>query len=196
MIDDFLQGAAPEVWNSDLYAPQVGTAAGVHQICLSHQLRDLTDAVEADDLVGRLWAVALRHVFGRAIRLHREQGLVRPETFARRRVRIEKATDRLVFGPPLPLHSQARRLQKRYQQHRGSLYVFLEREAVVESRAGAVADRSGAVHAVRCRLGVPGPSSVSSPRSSNRACSSPAPGFPRSFIAPLSALPCTTPRFL
>jgi transposase len=43
---------------------------------------------------------------------------------------IEKATDRLVFGPPLPPRSEARRLQKRYQQHRDSLYVFLERTAV------------------------------------------------------------------
>jgi hypothetical protein len=51
-------------------------------------------------------------------------------TFARRRVLIEKATDRLVFGPPLPPRSEARRLQKRYQQHRGSLYMFLERTAV------------------------------------------------------------------
>ena len=50
-------------------------------------------------------------------------------TFARRRVLIERATDQLVFGPPLAT-SQARRLQKRYQAHRASLYVFLERDDV------------------------------------------------------------------
>ena len=61
-----------------------------------------------------------------------------------------------------------------------------------ESRAGAVADRSGAVHALFAGAAVPRPCSVSSPRSSIRACRFPAPGFPRSFISPLSAPPCTT----
>lgn len=41
VIDDFLDGAEPEVWEqvrfagSDLYAPQMLTAAGAHQVCLS-----------------------------------------------------------------------------------------------------------------------------------------------------------------
>jgi transposase len=130
VIDAFLAGAEPEVWGSDLWAPQVGTAAGRHQVCLSHQLRDLTYAVEADAPAEAIWARDLRHVFGRALRLHRERGTITPATFARRRVRIEKATDRLVFGPPLPHGSAARRLQKRYQQHRDSLYVFLARDDV------------------------------------------------------------------
>ena len=34
----------------------------------------------------RLWAIELRHVFGRAIRLHHERAQVTPETFARRRL--------------------------------------------------------------------------------------------------------------
>jgi transposase len=109
--------------------PQVGTAAGVHQVCLSHQVRDLTYAVEADGLDGRVWAVALRHAFGRAIRLHAERADLSPAQVARRRVRIGKAAERLVFGPPLGV-GVAWKLQRRYRQHWDSLFVFLERQDV------------------------------------------------------------------
>ncbi len=117
VIDAFLDGAEPEVWGSDLWAPQLGTAAGAHQICLAHQIRDLTYAVEVDALAERIWAIALRHLFGRAIRLHHERAAISAASFTRRRVRIEKATDRLVFGLPLTAKTEARRLQKRYQEH-------------------------------------------------------------------------------
>jgi hypothetical protein len=73
VIDTFLGDVEPEVWGSDLYEPQILTVAGEHQICLTHQERDLSFAVEADTGVARLWAIALRHVFGRAIRLHHER---------------------------------------------------------------------------------------------------------------------------
>jgi transposase len=147
VIEAFLAGAEPEVWGSDLWAPQVGTAAGAHQVCLSHQLRDLTYAAEADGPTEARWARDLRHVFGRALRLHHERDRVSPATFARRRVLIEQATDRLVFGPPLPPESQARRLQKRYQQHRDSLYVFLERDDVEPTNNGSERDlRNSVIH--------------------------------------------------
>jgi transposase len=147
VIDVFLDGSEPEVWGSDLWAPQVGTAAGQHQVCLGHQIRDLSYAVEADGLEGRAWASELRHVFGRAIRLHHERDQVRPATFARRRVLIEHATDRLVFGPPLAPKSESRRLQKRYQEHRPDLYVFLNRADVEPTNNGSERDlRNSVIH--------------------------------------------------
>src|SRR5215217_885651 len=48
VIEAFLDGVEPEVWGSDLWAPQILTPAGEHQICLSHQERDLIFAVDAD----------------------------------------------------------------------------------------------------------------------------------------------------
>jgi transposase len=147
VIDAFLGGAEPEVWASDLWAPQVGTAAERPQVCLGHQLRDLTYAVEADGPPGRAWAAALRHVFGRAIRLHHERDRVSPASFARRRVRIEQATDRLVFGPPLAPKSEARRLQQRYRAHRADLYVFLYRDDVEPTHNGSERDlRNSVIH--------------------------------------------------
>ena len=130
VIDAFLGGVEPEVWGSDLYAPQILTSAAQHQICHSHQARDLTFAAEADTGDERLWALDLRHVFGRAIRLRHERDQVTPQTFARRRRRIENATDRLVFDRYVAPKTEAARLQQRYRTHRDSLYVFLQRDDV------------------------------------------------------------------
>jgi transposase len=145
VIDAFLAGAEPEVWGSDLWAPQILTPATDHQICLSHQERDLTFAVEADTGVARLWAIELRHVFGRAIRLHHEREQVSPETFARRRLLIENATDRLVFGRYVAPKTEAARLQQRYRTHRDGLDVFLHRDDVEPTNNSSERDLRPAV---------------------------------------------------
>jgi transposase len=145
VIDAFLAGAEPEVWGSDLWAPQILTPATEHQICLSHQERDLTFAVEADTGEARLWAIELRHVFGRAIRLHHERGQVTPATFARRRLLIENATDRLVFDRYVAPKTEAARLQQRYRSHRDSLYVFLHRDDVEPTNNSSERDLRPAV---------------------------------------------------
>lgn len=147
VIDAFLDGVEPEVWGSDLYAPQMLTPATEHQICHSHQRRDLTFAAEADTGDERLWALDLRHVFGRAIRLHHEREQVTPETFARRRTRIEHATDRLVFDRYVAPKTEAARLQKRYRTHRASLYVFLYRDDVEPTNNSSERDlRPSVIH--------------------------------------------------
>jgi len=147
VIDAFLAGVEPQVWGSDLWAPQILTTATAHQICLSHQERDLTFAVEADSDEARLWAIELRHVFGRAIRLHHERRQVTPETFARRRLLIENATDRLVFDRYVAPKTEAARLQQRYRTHRDSLYVFLDRDDVEPTNNSSERDlRPSVIH--------------------------------------------------
>ncbi len=147
VIDAFLDGVEPEVWGSDLYAPQMLTPATEHQICLSHQTRDLTFASEADTGDERIWALDLRHVFGRAIRLHHERDQVTPQTFARRRTLIEHATDRLVFDRYVAPKTEAGRLQKRYRLHRDSLYVFLHRDDVEPTNNSSERDlRPSVIH--------------------------------------------------
>jgi transposase len=145
VIDAFLAGAEPKVWGSDLWAPQILTAATEHQICLSHQERDLTFAVDADTGEERLWAIELRHVLGRAIKLHHECTQVTPETFARRRLLIENATDRLVFDRYVAPRTEAARLQQRYRTHRDSLYVFLHRDDVEPTNNSSERDLRPAV---------------------------------------------------
>ncbi|HKH47070.1 MAG TPA: IS66 family transposase [Thermoanaerobaculia bacterium] len=147
VIEAFLAGAEPEVWGSDLYAPQMLTPATAHQICHSHQARDLTFASEADTGDERVWALDLRHVFGRAIRLHHEREQVTSETFARRRLLIENATDRLVFDRYVAPKTEAARLQQRYRTHRDSLYVFLHRDDVEPTNNSSERDlRPSVVH--------------------------------------------------
>ncbi len=147
VIDAFLAGTEPAVWGSDLYAPQILTSAAAHQLCHSHQARDLTFAVEADTGNERIWSVALRHVFGRAIRLHHERDQVTPETFARRRTLIENATDRLVFDRYVAPKTEAARLQQRYRTHRPSLYVFLHRDDVEPTNNSSERDlRPSVIH--------------------------------------------------
>ena len=145
VIEAFLQGVEPEVWGSDLRAPPMLPRAGAHQICLRHQERNLTFAIEADTGEERLWAIELRRIFGRAIRLHHERGQVTPETFARRRLLIENATDRLVFDRYVAPQTEAARLQERYRLHRDSLDVFLQRDDVEPTNNSAERDLRPAV---------------------------------------------------
>jgi transposase len=147
VIDAFLDGAEPEVWGSDLWAPQTLTPAGAHQVCMSHQERNLTFAVEADTGEARLWAIELRRVFQRAIRLHHERGQVTAATFERRLLLIENATDRLVFDRYVAPKTEAARLQKRYRTHRDSLYVFLQRDDVEPTNNSSERDlRPSVIH--------------------------------------------------
>jgi transposase len=146
VIEAFLAGARPEVWGSDAYAAQLSVPAKRHQVCLSHQIRDLTYAEEADGPAGRAWARHLRHVFGRGIRLHRQRGRLTAEQFVPRRTRVVKAAERLVFGPPL-CTGEGWRLQRRYQRHWDSLFVFLDREDVEPTNNSSEQDlRPAVVH--------------------------------------------------
>ena len=89
----------------------------------------------------------LRHVFGRAIRLHHEREQITPETFARRRLLIENATDRLVFDRYVAPKTEAARLQQRYRTHRDSLYVFLHRDDVEPTNNSSERDlRPSVIH--------------------------------------------------
>jgi transposase len=144
VIAEFLGDQRPEVWGSDGAPAQLGSPAAQHQLCLAHQLRDLTYAAEADAPQGRAWARQLRHVFGRALRLHRERKAVSTASFAQRRVRVLRAAERLIFGPPLG-SGEAWQLQKRYRKHWPILFVFLEREDVEPTNNSSERDLRPAV---------------------------------------------------
>src|SRR5215207_7237909 len=150
VIAAFLGDTRPEGWVSDLWAPQVQVEATTHQICLAHQIRNLTYAVEADGYLGLVWAVELRHLLGRAIHLHQLRETLTPASFTRRRRRIENAVDRLVFRtflPEQPDTANARRLQERYREHRASLFVFFDRPDVPPTNNASEQDlRPSVIH--------------------------------------------------
>src|SRR5215210_4728353 len=144
VIAELLGDRRPAVWGSDAAPAQLGAVAARHQLCLAHQLRDLTYATEADATPGKTWARELRHVFGRALRLHRERGALLAAQFAQRRTRVIKAAERLVFGPPLGT-GEAWQLQQRYRKHWATLFVFLEREGVEPTNNSSERDLRPAV---------------------------------------------------
>jgi transposase len=152
VIAAFLGDARPEGWVSDLWSPQLSVDAQTHQICLAHQIRNLTYAVEADGYTGRIWAIELRHLFGRAIHLHHIRATLSPASFTRRRRRIENAVDRLVcqtFLPEAPdrLAREACRLQLRYRAHRASLFGFFDRPDVPPTNNASEQDiRPSVIH--------------------------------------------------
>ena len=150
VIAAFLGEARPAGWVSDLWRPQLRVDAASHQICMSHQIRNLTYAIEADGYTGRVWAVELRHLFGRAIHLHHARDTLAPASFTRRRRRIENAVDRLIFRTFLPEQSDtanACRLQERYREHRASLFVFLDRPDVPPTNNASEQDlRPSVIH--------------------------------------------------
>jgi transposase len=142
----FLGDARPEVWGSDAFPTQFAAPAAQHQLCLSHQIRDLTYAVEVDGPDGAGWARDLRHVFSRALRLYRERDQVTSATFANRRVRIERAADRLIFGFPIGI-GEAWQLQKRYRRHRDKLFVCLHRDDIEPTNTSSERDlRNSVIH--------------------------------------------------
>src|SRR5215204_130385 len=55
VVTGFLGEARPEVWGSDAFPTQFAAPASQHQLCLSHQVRDLTYAVEVDGPAGSQW---------------------------------------------------------------------------------------------------------------------------------------------
>jgi transposase len=150
VIAAFLGDTRPEGWVSDLWAPQVQVEATTHQICLAHQIRNLTYAVEADGYLGLVWAVELRHLLGRAIHLHQIRETLTPASFTRRRRRIENAVDRLVFRtflPEQPDTANARRLQERYREHRARLFVFFDRPDIPPTNNASEQDlRPSVIH--------------------------------------------------
>jgi transposase len=152
VITAFLGDARPEGWISDLWSPQLQVDAETHQICLAHQIRNLTYAVETDGYSGRVWAIELRHLLGRAIHLHQIRETLTPTSFTRRRRRIENAFDRLVFRTFLPETPEAdaanaRRLQERYRAHRASLFVFLDHPDVPPTNNASEQDlRPSVIH--------------------------------------------------
>jgi len=150
VIAAFLGDTRPEGWVSDLWAPQVQVEATTHQICLAHQIRNLTYTVEADGYLGLVWAVELRHLLGRAIHLLKIRETLTPASFTRRRRRIENAVDRLVFRtflPEQPDTANARRLQERYREHRASLFVFFDRPDIPPTNNASEQDlRPSVIH--------------------------------------------------
>jgi len=126
VVHDVMGEHQADVWVSDCYAPQMKAPSQKHQLCLAHQIRNLQAVIEQDPQ--HFWARHVQRLFRYAIHLHHHRQPLSRELFLNRVERIESCLDRLLeqgLDPP-----GARRLQRRYQKYRRSLFVFLHREDV------------------------------------------------------------------
>lgn len=134
VVEAFQAGTATGTWVSDLWKPQLNALAARHQVCLSHQLRDLQYVVDREQSA---WAGECQALFRLAIhRAHqRDAGALWGAAYAAAVRKIETECDRLLATPvPGP---EASRLWVRFREQRDHLFVFLYDAAVPPTNNGS-----------------------------------------------------------
>jgi transposase len=91
-----------------------------------HQIRNLQAVIDRSPPA--FWAQAMQKLFRYAIHVHHQRHRLSPEAFQAKVKCIEHHCDWLVRQPLID--PDASRLQRRYQKHRLSLFVFLYRRDV------------------------------------------------------------------
>ena len=126
VIREVMAGHTAEVWGSDCLTSQLKAPTREHQLCLSHQIRNLQAVIDRSPPA--FWAQAMQKLFRYAIHIHNQRDQLSPEAFQVKLKCIERHCDWLVQQPLTD--PDASRLQRRYQKYRQSLFVFLYRNDV------------------------------------------------------------------
>jgi transposase len=125
VIEELMGEAKAEVWVSDCFSAQMKAPAGVFQLCLQHQLRDLQRVL--DRRQDSPWAAEMQKLFREAIHLNNRFDRPEPELtlagFMRRVTEIENDLDELLKRQLTG--ATERKLQNRYLLHREKLLQFL-----------------------------------------------------------------------
>ena len=126
VIREVMGNHQAEVWVSDCLTSQLKAPARERQLCMSHQIRNLQAVIDRSPPA--FWAQAMQKLFRYAIHIHNQRDQLSPETFQAKVKCIEHhcnwLLDQSLTDP------DASRLQRRYQKHRQSLFVFLYRSDV------------------------------------------------------------------
>lgn len=125
VIETFMQECQAEVWVCDCWKAQLNAPAGVCQICLAHQIRNLQGLIEKRPSLR--WAREMQALFRKAIHLRNRQEQMTESGYARQVAEIEKQADRLLKRR---ISGIGRNLLERYRKYRDSLFVFLHRRDV------------------------------------------------------------------
>jgi len=126
VIREIMAGHTAEVWGSDCLTSQLKAPTLERQLCLSHQIRNLQAVIDRSPPA--FWAQAMQKLFRYAIHIHNQRDRLSPETFQAKLSCIEHHCDWLLQQSLTD--PDASRLQRRYQKHRQSLFVFLYRRDV------------------------------------------------------------------
>jgi transposase len=131
VVAEVMAGHRPAIRVSDLYSAQRGHAAA-WQICLAHQLRDCSFAIEAGDTV---FAPRMKALLLRAVVLARRHRHLAESTRREYRRRLEHALDAVMALAPANRHGQ--RLRQRYGGLREHLFTFLGHPDVTADNNGS-----------------------------------------------------------
>lgn len=134
-----------DVWVSDLYSAQLKgarTYADAFAMCGAHQLRDLQFAIDCGDT---LFAPAFRLLLLEAKALAEQRDHLPPPLFQEQVACVHATCDHLLS---LGIDIEAsQNLQRRYTQHRPSIFVFLDRPDVpFDNNASERALRNSVIH--------------------------------------------------
>ena len=131
VVAEVLDGHRPALWVSDLYGAQQGHADD-WQICLAHQLRDCTYAIEAGDAV---FAPRMKALLLRAVVLARRSRGLAPSTRREYRGRLDCALDAVMALAPT--HCDGLRLRRRYGRLRSHLFTFFDHPEMPADKNGS-----------------------------------------------------------
>ena len=126
VIREVMDNHIAEVWGSDCLSSQLKAPTLERQLCLSHQIRNLQAVIDRSPPA--FWAQAMQKLFRYAIHIYNQRNQLSPEAFQAKVKCIERHCDWLLQQSLTD--PDARRLQRRYQIHRQSLFVFLYRNDV------------------------------------------------------------------
>jgi transposase len=121
VIAEVMAGHRPQIWVSDLFSAQKNHPAAQWQVCLAHQLRDCQYGIDAGD---KIFSPVMKRILLRAIVLHRRWDSLAQSTQIQYRSRLKRDLDRALSLSPTRYDGQ--RLQRRYQDLRENLFLFLE----------------------------------------------------------------------
>jgi transposase len=124
VVDDFLDGAVPEVWVADRYGGQNNHALQ-RQVCLAHLLRDAQYAIDEGD---EGFAPAFHKLLRKACAIAARRETLRDSTLAAYLSTLESTLDRLLAKTPTS--PAGRKLARAVKACRPDLFVFMRRRDV------------------------------------------------------------------
>lgn len=121
VIQEVMGEHRPQIWVSDLFSAQKTHPANKWQVCLAHQLRDCQYGIDAGD---EIFSGRMKKLLLRAFVLHKRWAGLAESTRYQYRCRLYRDLEAVLAL--LPTQEDGVRLQKRYLELRGNLFLFLD----------------------------------------------------------------------
>ncbi|MEO7839258.1 MAG: IS66 family transposase [Anaerolineales bacterium] len=142
VIENFMRECEAEVWVCDCWRAQLHAPAQRHQICLSHQIRNLQGLIDKRPRLA--WAREMQALFRKAIHLRNRREKMTERAYKRQVAIIEKHLERLLKRT---FSGLGYNLLDRYRTRRDSLFIFLYRTDVpAQNNACERALRPSVIH--------------------------------------------------